>query len=133
MIKGIIFDLDGTLLNTLTDLKEIKIMDSYGSYLIFCVYYYYRDHTLNQLLMSNHHYGFISNLTSDEEYLNIYIEDTLDMVNNYYSLILNDDFTSLKDALNTKDINNIIQAIQNLKDTSMKNYLYQRFSSLKIK
>ncbi len=119
--------------NTLTDLKEIKIMDSYGSYLIFCVYYYYRDHTLNQLLMSNHHYGFISNLTSDEEYLNIYIEDTLDMVNNYYSLILNDDFTSLKDALNTKDINNIIQAIQNLKDTSMKNYLYQRFSSLKIK
>ncbi len=118
--------------NTLIDLKEIKVMDSYGSYLIFCVYYYYRDHTLNQLLTSNHHYDFISDLTSDEEYLAIYIKDTLDMITNYYSPMLDDDFTALKMALNTKDINNIITAIQKLNDTAMKNYLYQRFSTLKI-
>ncbi len=117
--------------NILTDLQEIKTMDSYGSYLLFCVYYYYRDHALNQLLMSNHHYDLISDLTTEEEYINIYIEDTLDMIINYYSPTLNDDFTSLKESLNTKDINKILNSIQELKDYSMKEYLYQRFISLK--
>lgn len=108
------------------DLKEMKFMDSYGSYLLFCVYYYYRDQALNQLLISNHHYPFISSLHTKEERLDAYIIDTIDMIENFYSPLLNDDFSTLLACLHSKEINHILLEMNKLEDRHMKEYLYQR-------
>ena len=116
--------------STYIDLQEIKLMNDYGGYLLFSSYYYYRDTTLVKLLSNNHHYQYISTRNTQEEIENAYIEDTLDMIENYYTIVNNIAYDYLIRALESHDINRIIAEIQVISDQQMKTYLLQRFYQL---
>lgn len=116
--------------NTYLDLQEIKLMDDYGGYLLFSSYYYYRDTTLVKLLSHNHHYTYISTRNTQEEIEQAYIEDTLDMIENYYTIVNHITYDYLIRALESHDINRIIAEIKVISDQQMKTYLLQRFNQL---
>lgn len=116
--------------NLFTDLQEIKLMDAYGGYLLFSSYLYYRDTTLVKLLSNNHHYPYVSIRNTKEEIENAYIEDTLDMIENYYTIVNQTTYDYLIGALESHDIDRILAEIKVISDEKMKTYLLNRFNSL---
>ncbi|MDD3106317.1 MAG: family 10 glycosylhydrolase [Bacilli bacterium] len=114
------------------DLEQIKIAEEKDGYVLYCSRYYLADSSFIKLLSHNHHCQFVSSINSKEEINKAIIDNIIDVVTNFYSEVHGKDYQDLLTVLQTYDVEEIVNEINNLNETLMKSYLLEQFNN-KIK
>lgn len=113
------------------DMEQIQIAEAKMGYILYCSNYYLADQTFVKLLSSNHHYQFVSCISSQEEIEKAIIDNIIDVVQNFYTVVNHTDYKELLTVLNTYQVNQIIEKINYLEDPLMKQYLLEQLNDYK--
>ena len=105
------------------DFYEMNKACSYRGYIFYSAKQYMRDDAFCKLLEKSYHYGYLSNLSSEEEIIKVRIDNVIDMVENFYSELNDVSYNSLITNLEKYDILLARKLISQLNDKDMSSYL----------
>jgi uncharacterized lipoprotein YddW (UPF0748 family) len=111
--------------NIITDLEQMYYASKKDGYVMFASTLYYDD-LFKNILINNHNQDYLNDLTSDEKAKEYEINDAIDMINGYYSVINNEIYDDLVNQLHLGY--DYLDLINNLNDEKMKEYLLDKLS-----
>jgi uncharacterized lipoprotein YddW (UPF0748 family) len=111
--------------NIITDLEQMYYASKKDGYVMFASTLYY-DNLFKNILINNHNQDYLNDLTSDEKAKEYEINDAIDMINGYYSVINNEIYDDLVNQLHLGY--DYLDLIKNLNDEKMKEYLINKLS-----
>lgn len=111
--------------NIITDLEQMYYASKKDGYVMFASTLYY-DNLFKNILINNHNQDYLNDLTSDEKAKEYEINDAIDMINGYYSVINNEIYDDLVNQLHLGY--DYLDLINNLNDEKMKEYLLEKLS-----
>ena len=110
--------------NLLTDFRQLKISSYYGGYVMFCDRYYFNDLVFCSILLNNHRMSLTSCHSSIDEITEVGYNEVIIMIKGYYSVKYRNDFNELVNALIVKNDDVILEELNKIEYSLMKEYLY---------